>query len=78
MSLAEFSLNRLTQDHIHVQQSMAVGAGARTAAAGLDAEQVIKQGRRELVVQVFAVRSPDIERDNSDTLLRVRVSQVRT
>src|SRR6478609_8603854 len=37
---------------VDAEQVVAVGAGARTAAAGLDAEEVVEDGHDEVVVQV--------------------------
>ena len=50
---------------------MAVWAGARAAAARLDAEQVVQQGHHEVVVEVPTL-VPDDERDDRQTIQRVR------
>ena len=54
---------------------MTVGAGAGTAGARLDAEQVVEQHGQQLVMQVFAARVPNIERDDADPAFRVRIAE---
>src|SRR5262249_41351658 len=57
------------------EQAVAIGARARAAAAGLDAEQVVEDGHDEVVVQVAAL-VPDDERDDRAPRQRVRAEDV--
>ncbi len=57
------------------EKTVAVRPGAGATCPRLDAKQVVQQCRHELVVQVFAIRRLDVERDNADAAFRVRVAE---
>ena len=53
---------------VDAEQVVAVGAGARAAAAGLDAEEVVEDGDDEVVVQVALALAADDERHDRQSL----------